>query len=181
MIAQQKDIGSGWGPIFATVPKELPCGSRTPAAAHATSHGARCHAISPQSFCLVELGPGWGGGLSLGPPPAPYVVSQAPSDNSDGAVTALLCLTTGADQTPGPFLTSRHHLFRGAARGWPSAGVLVGGQLARRHVTPGKPGCALQLRGAQGGRGLFAPQSTCPGSSRRQGSHLPCTSVGLLR
>ena len=34
--------------------------------------------------------------------------------------------------------------------------------------------------GGTGDRGLFAPQSSCPGSSRRQGSHLPCTSVGLL-
>ena len=28
---------------------------------------------------------------------------------------------------------------------------------------------------------LFAPQSSCPGSSWRQGSHLPYTSMGLLR
>ena len=35
--------------------------------------------------------------------------------------------------------------------------------------------------GCTGDRGLFAPQSTCPGTSRRQVSHLPYTSVGLLR
>ena len=35
--------------------------------------------------------------------------------------------------------------------------------------------------GGTGNRGLFAPQFTCPGSSWRQGSHLPYTSTGLLR
>ena len=32
----------------------------------------------------------------------------------------------------------------------PSAGLLVGGKLACRQVTPGKLGCGLPLRGAQG-------------------------------
>ena len=59
-------------------------------------------------------------------------------------------LTTGAGQTPGPFLVSRHPLFREAARCWPSAGLLVGGQLACRQVTPGKPGCGLPLWGHRG-------------------------------
>ena len=36
-------------------------------------------------------------------------------------------------------------------------------------------------RGGTGNQGLFAPQSSCPGSSWRQGSHLPFTSTGLLR
>ena len=35
--------------------------------------------------------------------------------------------------------------------------------------------------GSIGGRGLFAPQLTCPRSSREQGSHLPYTPTGLLR
>ena len=55
-------------------------------------------------------------------------------------------MTTGA----GPFLVSRHSLFRGAARCWPPAGLLVDGQLASRRVTPGKPGCGLPLRGYRG-------------------------------
>ena len=38
----------------------------------------------------------------------------------------------------------------GAARCWPSAGVLVGGQLACRQVTPGKLGCGLPVRGHRG-------------------------------
>ena len=59
-------------------------------------------------------------------------------------------LTTGAGQTPGPVLVSRHPLFRRAARCWPSAGLLVGGQLACRQVTTGKPGCGLPLRGHRG-------------------------------
>ena len=45
---------------------------------------------------------------------------------------------------------SRHPLFRRAARCWPSAGLLVGGQVACRQVTPGKPGCGLPLRGHRG-------------------------------
>ena len=35
--------------------------------------------------------------------------------------------------------------------------------------------------GGTGDRGLFAPWSSCPGSSWRQGSHLPYTSTGLHR
>ena len=34
-----------------------------------------------------------------------------------------VCKTTGAGQTPGPFLVSRHPLFREAAHCWPSAGL----------------------------------------------------------
>ena len=87
-------------------------------------------------------------------------------------------MTTGPGQIQGPFSVSRHPLFRRAAHCWPSGGLFGCGQLACRQVTPGKPGCG---RGITGDRGLFAPQSSCPGSSRRQGSHLPYTSVGLLR
>ena len=47
---------------------------------------------------------------------------------------------------------SRHSLFRGALHCWPSAGLLVGGQLACRQVTPKKPGCGLPLRGHKGPR-----------------------------
>ena len=61
-----------------------------------------------------------------------------------------MCKTTGAGQTPGPFSVSRHLLFLLAARCWPSAGLLVGGQLACRQVTPGKPGCGLPLQGHRG-------------------------------
>ena len=42
----------------------------------------------------------------------------------------------------GPFLASRHLLFRGRSL----RGVFVGGQLACRQVTPGKPGRGLPLR-----------------------------------
>ena len=35
--------------------------------------------------------------------------------------------------------------------------------------------------GCMGGRGLFAPRLTYPGSSREQGSHLPYTPTGRLR
>ena len=52
----------------ATVPKEVPCGSSTPAAAHATS--PRAVAVRLSSVPLHrEVRPGWDGGLSLGPLP----------------------------------------------------------------------------------------------------------------
>ena len=69
------------------------------------------------------------------------------------------------------------------SEGRPLLGVagLRGGQVAvSSHVLWIACG-RLQLRGHRGHRGLFAPQSTCPGSSWRQVSHLPYTSTGLLR
>ena len=61
-----------------------------------------------------------------------------------------MCKTTGAGQTPDPSLCPVTPSFGGAARCWPSAGLLVGGQLACRQVTPGKLGCGLPLRGHRG-------------------------------
>ena len=67
--------------------------------------------------------------------------------------------TTGADQTPGPrpvTLSSEGRPLL-AVSGW----------------------CVVVCHcGGTGDRGLFAPQSTCPGSSWRQESHLPFTSTG---
>ena len=65
---------------------------------------------------------------------------------------------TGADNTPGPRPVT---LSRRAARCW-----IVGGR--------------LPLRGCRGPGQSVAPQSSCPGSSWRHGSHLPNTSTGLL-
>ena len=59
-------------------------------------------------------------------------------------------MTTGAGQIQGTLLGVPSPLFRRAARCWPSAGLLVGGQLACRQVTPGKLGCGLPLRGHRG-------------------------------
>ena len=53
----------------ATVPKEVPCGSSTPAAAHATSPRAVAVRLSSVPFHR-EVRPGWDGGLSLGPLPS---------------------------------------------------------------------------------------------------------------
>ena len=50
----------------ATVPKEVPCGSSTLAAAHATSPRAVAVRLSSVPF-LGGGAPGWSGGLSLGP------------------------------------------------------------------------------------------------------------------
>ena len=77
-------------------------------------------------------------------------------------------MTTGAGLTPGPFLVSRHPLFRGP----PAAGrQRVFSWVARSRVVKshlGSPDVVCHC-GGTGDRGLFAPQSSCPGSSRRQG------------
>ena len=52
MTAQQKDIGSGWGPTEPQSPKEVPCGSSTPAAAHATSPRAVAVRLSSVPFIV---------------------------------------------------------------------------------------------------------------------------------
>ena len=137
------------------------------AAAHVTSHGARCCASFLDPFSSrspTRLGRG----TLAGSTPASYGASQVP----DGAATAWVCMTTGAGRTAGPFLVSRHLLFR---RGRPL--------LAVSGSSRGWPACLSSSRmwsAIAGDRGLFAPQSSCPGSSRRQGSHLPYTSMGLL-
>ena len=82
-----------------------------------TSPGVRCCAIIFSPF----ISRSWtrqGRGTLFGSTPAPYRAYQAPSDSPDGAVTAWVCKTTGAGQTLGPFLVSRHSL----CRGWPTAG-----------------------------------------------------------
>ena len=73
----------------------------------------------------------------------------------------------------GPFLVSRYLLFR-------EDGLVVGGQRAVVESRLGRPDVVCNWRGT-GDPGLFAPHSSCPGSSRSQGSHLPCASVVLLR
>ena len=78
---------------------------------------------------------------------------------------------------PQDFVPSPSH--RRAARCWPSAG-LPGGQLAVSSHVLWIVCSRLPLRWYRG-PGLFAPQSHCPRSSWRQGSHLPYTSTGLLR
>ena len=79
--------------------------------------------------------------------------------------------TTGADQKPGhrPVTLSRR-----AARCWPSAG-LRGGQLAVSSQVHWNMGGRLPLRVYRGPGQSVAHQSFCPGSSWRQGSHLPYT------
>ena len=142
MTAQQRDIGSGWGPTGSTSR-----GPNTPAAAHAMSPGARRCAIilSPStSRSSTTLGRRERGSHWVHSPPR-KLRRGAPSDNPDGATKAWVCMTTGACQTPGPFLVSPSPPHSGRP---PTAGrhLLVGGQLARRQVTPGKLGCGLPFR-----------------------------------
>ena len=68
---------------------------------------------------------------------------------------------------------------RRVARCWPSVG-LRGGQRRCHRMSSGLRVVACHSRGTDRGRPV-APQSTCPGSSWRQESHLPYTSTGLLR
>ena len=133
----------------ATVPKEVPRGSSTPAAAHATSPKAVAVWFSSVPFHRGGR-PGWSGGVSLGPLP-PRTVRRWHRRIAPTAQNWRRCARRqGAGQTAGPFLVSRHPLSRRAARCWKSAGLFVGGQLACRQVTPGKPGCGLPLRGHRG-------------------------------
>ena len=104
MTAQQKDIGSGWGPTEPQSRRRYPAVGQLLCDYH-------------QSLFLVE-------------------VDQAGAGDSRWSDPGTLL---GVPSPP-----------RGAARCWPSAGLLVGGQLTCRHVTPGKPGCGLPLRGHRG-------------------------------
>ena len=154
----------------ATVPKEVPCGSSTPAAAHATSPRAVAVRLSSVPFHR-EGRPCWSGGLSL-PPLPPRTLCRK---HRRIAPTVHYRRKCGTGQTPGPFLVSRHLLFRG------SRPLLAVSGSSRRW-----PACCRQVTlvgdAIAGARGpVPAPQSPCPGSPRRQGSHLPYTSVGLLR
>ena len=97
-----------------------------------------------------EVRPGWDGGPALGPLP-PRAARRRHRRIAPTAQYRRRCARRlGLVRQPGPFLVSRHPLFRRAARCWPSAGLFVGGQGACRQVTPGKPGCGLPLRGYRG-------------------------------
>ena len=115
--------------------------------------------VSWGSCCAIIISPfssesstRLGRGTLAGSSPAPCGASWALSDSPDGAVTALVCMTTGAGQTGGTLLGVPSPLFRGAARCWPSAGLLVGGQLVRPQVTPGSPDVVCHC-GGTGDRG----------------------------
>ena len=74
-------------------------------------------------------------------------------------------MTNGAGQTPGPFLVSRHPLFRAAGRqrvfSWVASLLVV-----KSHL--GSPGVVCHC-GGMDGRGLRAPQLTHLKSSWDQG------------
>ena len=105
---------------------------------------AAAHATSPRPVALRlpsvpshgGVRPGWDGRLSLGPLP-PRTLCRRHRRRSNGV---------GVQDDRG-WSDPGTPLFRGATRCWPSAGLLVGGQLACRQVTPGKLGCGLPLRG----------------------------------
>ena len=124
--------------------------------------------------------PGWDGGLSLGPLPPRTARRKhrriAPTVQYRRKCARRLGLVKPRDPswcpvTPsfgGPPAAGRQRVFS-----WVASSRVV-----KSHL--GGPDVVCHC-GGTGDRGLFAPQSFCPGSSRRQGSHLPYTSVGLLR
>ena len=127
-----------------------------------------------------EVRPGWDGGLSLGPLPSRTARRRhlriAPTAQYRRKCARRLGLVKPRDPswcpvTPsfgGPPAAGRQQVFSWVARS----------RVVKSHL--GGPDVVCHCGGTRD-RGLFAPQSSCPGSSRRQGSHLPCTSVGLLR
>ena len=81
-------------------------------------------------------------------------------------------------------LRCRTGLSRGAQRLGKTATLVPSRwSFARRHMldTLADWRGLQRLCGGKGGRGLFAPQLTYPGSSWEQGSHLPYTPTGWLR
>ena len=169
----------GLGSHRATVPKGVPCGSSTPTPAHATSPRATAVRSSPVPFHLGGR-PNWSGGLTLSPLP-PRTASRWHRRIAPTAQDRRRCARrqglvrprdpSGCPVTPsfgGPPAAGRQRVFS-----WEASSRVV-----KSHL--GSPDVVCHC-GGTGDRGLFAPQSSCPRSSRRQGSHLPYTSVGLLR
>ena len=179
MTAQQKDIGSGWGPTEPQSRRRYPA-----VPAHPRQPTPR---LLGQLLCdyhqSPSLGggrPSWSGGLSLGPLPLRTLCRRhrriAPTVQYRRRCARRLGLVRPRDPswcpvTPsfgGPPAAGRQRVFSWVARS----------RVVKSHL--GSPDVVCHC-GGTGDRGLFAPQSSCPGSSRRQGSHLPYTSVGLLR
>ena len=108
------------------------------------------------------------------------IKGEGPSGHFRGACrrSAKVCKTTGAGQTPGPFLVSRHPPPSPAAGRQRVFSWVASLRVVKSHL--GSPDVVCHCGGTWD-RGLFAPQSTYPGSSWRQGSHMPYTSTGLLR
>ena len=149
-LTKMKNISSGWGSHKKCVPW------------FQHTRGSPRHVSKGICFPFHRgVRPGWGGGLAE-TTPAPYAPSSRRCSNGADV------LTIGARQTPGRFWC-RHSLFRRAAHCCPSAGLLLGGQFACRQVTPGKPGMWSAIVRWTRDWGLFAPQSSCPEPSRRQG------------
>ena len=127
-----------------------------------------------------EVRPGWDGGPALGPLPPLTACRRhrriAPTAQYRRRCARRLGLVRPRDPswcpvTPSfeePPAAGRQRVFS-----WVASSRVV-----KSHL--GSPDVVCHC-GGTGDRGLFAPQSSCPGYSRRQGSHLPYTSVGLLR
>ena len=116
--------------------------------------------VSQGSYCAIIISPfhrggrpSWNGGLSVGPLPPRTACRQHPRIAPTAQYHRRCAWWLGL---------VRQWETRRAAHCRPSACLLVGGQLACRQVTPGNPDVVCH-RGGTGDRGLFAPQSTCPG------------------
>ena len=88
-------------------------------------------------------------------------------------------MTTGVDQTPGPFLVSRHPLSEGrpllavSGTSWGPARCVVARSLDCRW--------SLAIAGVQGTGACSRLSRPVPGSRSEQGSHLPYTPRDRLR
>ena len=179
MTAQQKDIGSGWGPTEPQSRRRYPAVPAHPRQPTPRLLG-QLLCDYHQSLSLVEVDQAGDGGLSLGPLPPRTACRRhrriAPTALYRRRCARQLGLVRPRDPswcpvTPsfgGPPAAGRQRVFS-----WVASSRVV-----KSHL--GSPDVVCHC-GGTGDRGLFAPQSSCPGSSRRQGSHLPYTSVGLLR
>ena len=149
MTAQQKDIGSGWGPTEPHSRRRYPAVPAHPRQPTPRLLG-QLLCDYHQSLPLVEVDQAGDGGLSLGPLP-PRTACRRHRRIAPTALYRRRCARQqGLVRPRDPSWCPVNPLFRRAARCWPSAGLLVGGQLACRQVTPGKPGCGLPLRGHRG-------------------------------
>ena len=117
--------------------------------------------------------------------PYPTICRQRVARSSAGGQVARRLPGRHSSVTASP-LRSRTALLVGRrGSGRPPPWCPQGGLCARRHEAghvSEQTAWGLQRHyGGIGGRGLFAPQLTYPGSSWEQGSHLPYTPTGRLR
>ena len=179
MTAQQKDIGSGWGPTEPPSRRRYPAVPAHPRQPTPRLPGAVAVRLSPVPLHRGGR-PSWSGGLTLGPLPPRTACRRHRRIASTAQLRRRCARRLGLVRPRDPCWCPVTPSFGGP----PAAGRqrvfswVASSRVVKSHL--GSPDVVCHC-GSTGDRGLFAPQSSCPGSSRRQGSYLPYTSVGLLR